>query len=465
MPKPKFVAEHRFVLPQVSAGMPNTTPILLALSGGADSRALLHLLSDAAEREGFAITVAHVNHGIRGDEAQRDEDFCRALAEAYGVELVCLRADVPRLAKESGRGLEETAREVRYRFFAEQMSQKSIPLLVTAHHADDQLETVLFRLGRGSGARGLGGMATCRPFASGHLVRPLLEVTRREILAFCEENRLDYVTDSTNADATYARNYIRSELIPRMERVFDAPQLHAAHTAQALREDEECLTELSLALLSQARQEDGLSIDALRDTHGAILKRSLGGYVESKTGHFPERVHLEALAALVNGTTPNAEVALTGGFCAYSERGLLRIGREIETPTEELCLPISDGTQVLSGFGVEICVKKLDSNTKIHNLSTESHIILNIGSAIMKKDLYWRTRRNGDRLLRGGMHRELKGLLAEAELPPSRRRTLPLLCDREGILWIPFVGARDGADAEGDAYRISVRLLADRPHR
>ena len=144
------------------AGLPPSTPVLLALSGGADSRALLHLLYTSAQADGFRLLLAHVNHGIRGEESLRDRAFCQSLAKQYGLELLLLDADVPALAAESRRGLEEEARSLRYDYFAARMREEGIPILVTAHHANDNLETLLFRLCRGTGLSGLGGIAPVR---------------------------------------------------------------------------------------------------------------------------------------------------------------------------------------------------------------------------------------------------------------------------------------------------------------
>ena len=135
-------------IPQELATLEENTPVLLGLSGGADSSALLHWLDGERRRRGFALYVCHLNHGIRGAEAERDERFCASLAEKYGLALIKGFADVPARAKESGESLETAAREERYAFFARVMEERRIPLLVTAHHADDQLETMLFRFGR-----------------------------------------------------------------------------------------------------------------------------------------------------------------------------------------------------------------------------------------------------------------------------------------------------------------------------
>jgi tRNA(Ile)-lysidine synthase len=200
--------------------LPEVLPCLVAFSGGADSRLLLELTVRAlAERDGEEgkrqVVAAHLHHGIRGEEADRDLAFCMQVCAELGVELVWEKVDVPTLAAESGEGLETVARRVRYEFFQRTMAERNIPVLMTAHHADDNLETVLERLLRGTGTRGMGGIPPIRTMASDSrfpvtaLYRPLLEMTRREILAACEEMELEYVTDSTNLEDGCIRNRIR----------------------------------------------------------------------------------------------------------------------------------------------------------------------------------------------------------------------------------------------------------------
>ena len=193
-------------------GMPPDTPFLVALSGGADSRMLFELASRHCRLHSSYFYACHVNHGIRGDEAIRDRDFCIALAAECPEcrDIFVLNADVPALAKENGMGIEQCARQVRYDFFDKIMLENRIPILVTAHNADDALETVIFNLARGTGVKGLCGIPASRPVKNGILVRPMLGIAKSRVLEFCQSERLIFVTDSTNADTAYARNRIRA---------------------------------------------------------------------------------------------------------------------------------------------------------------------------------------------------------------------------------------------------------------
>ena len=216
--------------------LPDTLPCLVAFSGGADSRLLLELtLRALLERDGEEgrrqVVAAHLHHGIRGEEADRDLIFCQRVCAELGVELVFDRVDVPAMAATSGESLETAARRARYDFFGRVMAEQGISVLMTAHHADDNLETVLERILRGSGTRGMGGIPAVRELidpktaAVSVLYRPLLEWTRRDILAACAELGLEYVTDSTNREDGCLRNRIRHTVIPALEAISgeDAP--------------------------------------------------------------------------------------------------------------------------------------------------------------------------------------------------------------------------------------------------
>ncbi len=444
--------------PQALAGLDKTTSVLLAFSGGADSRALLHFLATRANENGFSLTLAHVNHGIRGEEALRDRGFCQTVAEAYGLELCILDADVPALAKAHGRGLEEEARVVRYEYFERLMRERRIPLLATAHHADDNLETVLFHLCRGTGLSGLCGIAPTRDLEYGILTRPLLPVSRSEILAYCRENGLEYVTDSTNSDTAYARNRIRGEVIPILSDFYEELPARTYRMTEALREDENFLSTLAAELVARAETDGGLSLALLRDAATPIRTRALMQWVKHETGYAPERVHVDGLQALILCQKSNAQVSLHADFCAVAEFGVLRICQGAFAEAVPFCFPFSVGQTALDGGELLINVEEYEKNTKINNLSTESYINLRIDFDIIKDNLFWRSYRAGDVLLRGGMHKKLRKLYGEACVPVHWRTRLPLLCDGEGIVWAPFVGARDGISSREATHRIGVHI-------
>ncbi len=442
------------------SGLSKETPVLLALSGGADSRALLHLLVQLSKRDGFSLTVAHVNHCIRGEEAERDADFCRRLVAEYGLSLSELRADVPALAAAHGRSLEEEAREVRYAFFAELMEENNIPLLATAHHADDNLETVLFRLSRGSTLKGACGILPCRPFGKGFVVRPLLNATAEEIRAYCSAYGLEYVTDSTNEQLCCARNRIRMEVIPVLEQLFPNPQKRVAQFTECAREDEDCLSAQAQSFLSNQPAE-GLSMKAHGSLPNANLRRVLRKYAKEHLGKELESKHTELLMQWVQTQPKVAERTLYEGCLAVVENGSLRMVRGAASAeiSESTAWQLQLGKQTLSPTNIEVFTKKIEKNTNVHKLSTAPYIIIKGASAIIIKGLYWRLRQKGDEILFRGMHRKLRRLYNEKKIPPRIRQQLPLLCDQKGILWAPFIGIRDGVSFDGgDDYMVELLL-------
>lgn len=294
--------------PHALSGMPSDTPILLGLSGGADSVTLLELLLEYCREHGAPLYTAHVNHMIRGEDAVRDRDFCVALAERRGIPCFTLDADVPAIAAESGRGLEEAARMVRYDFFESLMTEHRIPLLATAHNADDALETLIFNLVRGCGLSGLASIPPVRPIGEGLLIRPLLSVSKEQVLEYCRVNSLDFVTDSTNSDDAYSRNHIRHNVIPQLKRLNPAVLKTTARLSESARMDDDLIGSLADQYMSQ---HDPYELRSLRALHPALLRRVLVRmYSEASGGYTPEAVHLADMVRLIQRGVGNSSLSL-----------------------------------------------------------------------------------------------------------------------------------------------------------
>lgn len=442
--------------PHALAGLPSDAALLLAFSGGIDSRVLLDLLSDLQKKNGFRLVLAHVNHGIRGDEALRDRDFCQKTAAEYGYEIRFLDADVPALAEQHGTGLEEEARRVRYDFFADLMKREGIPILVTAHHADDNLETMLFRLCRGSGLRGLCGIPPVRRFGDGFLVRPMLAsgLGREEIERYAAEKNLSYVEDGTNRDTTYARNRIRAEVIPTLSKLFPHPAEQAARTARFLSEDEGYLSSLAGELRASAAVGKGLSVSVLRSAPPPVARRAVCEWLEESVGCSVDSAQQEMLTALVRERHPNAAVAVSEDLRVILCRGVLR------------CVRLGEKMEFLIPFD-EWVIEILPVRTTVGSGSepeppdrTAADRILLPRAKGNAATLFWRSRREGDSLFLHGMHKPLRRLFREAGIPLCLRDRLPILCDAEGVVWAPFCGIRDGwrQDPSDSIEKISVTV-------
>ena len=456
------LSKGKLIDPYKLAELSANVPVLLAFSGGADSMALLDMMQ--TEYSSAPILLAHVNHGIRGEEALRDRKFCEEVAKSRELEIVFLDIDIPALAKEQGRGLEETAREVRYAFFADLMKKRSIPLLLTAHHADDHLETLLFRIARGTGLSGLCGIAPIRPFEQGYLVRPMLGFSKAEILAYCQSHGISFVTDSTNIDTAYARNRIRADVIPVLESLYADSSFRSVRMSADLREDESFLCDFATSFVEENSTASGMSLKALQKAHPAIRRRALQMWFEGERGATLESVHLKALLNLIESEDTTARVALPTEVSAYcTKRGRLTLTDTHSQPIGEYKLPLVIGESQIPNTNLFIRITPMQTSDELER--GEENVLVLLGEwKNLEHSLVWRNRREGDVILRGKMHRRLRRLWAERGVPTEIRRTLPLLCKGEEILWAPFVGMSDSLKkqiAKGDtssAYKIEINV-------
>ena len=285
--------------------LPAGATVLCAVSGGADSVCLLHVLKRFGRD--LRLVCAHYNHRLRGPEADRDEAFVKSLCEEIGIPLTVGGGDVAAFAKENGMGTEEAARALRYAFLEQAADAFGAGRIATAHTSDDNAETLLINLARGTGLRGLGGIPPVR----GRIVRPLLTVTRREVEAYLLENGLPHVEDSTNRRDDYARNRLRHAVLPVLTELNENFLQNAANTTRLNREDEAFLTALAEEFVSRHAPEDGMAALPLQE----LL--ALPGPVASRVfrilaGGSLSLLHTEALFALCRSDNPSAEIRLPG---------------------------------------------------------------------------------------------------------------------------------------------------------
>lgn len=450
--------------------VPKDAPLLVAYSGGADSRLLLALAKDYGDAHGVPVYAAHLHHGIRGAEADRDLAFCRRTAAELGIPLFEKLVDIPALSCASGQSPEVEAREQRYEFFRAVMETHRIPVLLTAHHADDQLETLLLRFLRGSGTRGMSGIPEVRPLAYGMAVRPLLEWTKAEILQACQDLALDYVLDSTNEAPFTLRNRLRKEIVPALEQMTEVglPQSMAGRLSRAAAEDDDCLTALARADMSVCTTDGGLSVAALRQRHPAIAKRILSTtYSEAvfqaygtppDSRHTLTAVHLEALVGLYTKSEGGVSLDLPLMVADVRKGVLSFLPKEDAAPLPSVPpVALSEGETLWDHERMVIRIERTESPCEP---IVGEHIIASAVFPALSLPLWARTREAGDVILSHGMHKKLKKLLCDKGIPPRLRDRLPLICQGEGLtpLWYPNVAFADGFSppTEGPALRISI---------
>ena len=444
-----------FIPPCELSRLPKDTPILVGFSGGADSSALLHMLVRYGRDNQTTIYAAHVNHCIRGEEADRDQRFCEEMAKKLGVKLFTARLDIPTLAKKEGKSIETAARDARYAFFDEIMKSYSIPLLATAHNANDNLETILFNLARGSGLSGMCGIPATRSCESGKVIRPIIRLSKEEILVYCEKNNISYVTDSTNTDTKYTRNMIRADIIPRLLEINPLAVEAVSRTSESLRDDLDCLDSMSERFLTEIRGRESFSADAKRlgNAPVAIGNRAVMTlYSEISNGATLENVHVRAVRELAKKAVPHSSLDLPLGICARIENGMIYFARrseleEFHEKTESYLIELHEGENPISQTKAEIIIGNSHSKRNVY----KKFIQLHLDSAKINGVVYARERRAGDRIRVNGMSKSLKKMLCDLKIPIEERSRLPVICDSDGIIAVPFVAIRDGAKHRADA--------------
>jgi tRNA(Ile)-lysidine synthase len=304
--------------------------ILVAVSGGADSTALLDALVRWRTDKGLphpagTLSLAHLNHLLRGEESDEDEQFVRAMAAKFGLKVTIAREAVP--AHATGQNLEATARRLRYEFLERAARQCGALYVATAHTQDDQVETVLMRLLRGSGAAGLRGIRAQTRLASGvSLIRPLLTVTRIEVLAHCAQYELTFRNDSSNESRELMRNRVRHELLP-MLKTFN-PRVGEAllRTAAQAVEDDDLLRAHAAEFMAAQADGQTLQLRPFRELHPAVRRRVLRLWLEAARGDLRriEAAHLMAAESLALNGEGGSYVELPGGSRVRRERGQLR---------------------------------------------------------------------------------------------------------------------------------------------
>lgn len=429
----------------------NVHSIVVGLSGGADSVVLLHILSSLSEKLGIKLYAFHVHHGIRGETAERDLLFCQKLSDEMAIDFSFARIDVPKVAAMQKRGIEEVAREMRYRSLEDHRSTLGADAIAVAHHADDNLETLIFNIARGASAKGGCGIVPRR----GRIIRPLLSLTRQEILDYAEEYGLEFVTDETNLDENYTRNFIRANILPAMKQINPKASIAALHYCDAIRADSDYLDRVA---------DEYVNIDDCRILSAldkAILPRVIQSkYMKASGGKRLSRVHIEAITALIQAASDKSRLDLPCGVVAMIDNRKLIISDNIDISVDvavPYCKKLTLGENYIPEADVYIYLLK-SADEQVENSIKERQNIYKLSiqksfafDRISFGSLVARSRLDGDRIRFGGMTRRLKKLLCDSKIDKNARSVMPIISDESGVLFVPGFPIRDGsAPREGD---------------
>ncbi len=416
--------------------------VLIGLSGGADSVCLAVVLQRLAKKSGFFVGAFHVNHEIRGAEADRDERFSEALCKQLGIPFFAVHEPVPKLAEEWKTGLEEAGRRVRYEAAERIADEQGYDKIALAHHRNDAAETLLFHLFRGSSVEGLASI----PEQRGRIVRPLLLCERKEIEAYLSAEGISYCVDGTNEDTEYARNKIRHNILPVAEEVNQGAVRHMAETAAEFSELSEYLageTERVFGLAECSGDGIVLPITVLETTHRVLRRRVIYRCIETVAGRKKDitKEHVEAVLGLSEKQS-GRQVSLPYGLMAVREFDRLYIGKRknAEVP-EESCEVMVPGEYPLGEPGETVTFRLFayEKNTEI----PKNEYTKWFDYDKIKGTLYLRTYHTGDRLGMQTGSKSVKSVWVEHKVPAEERKRRLLLADEEQVLWIPGVRCCD----------------------
>jgi len=421
------------------------TGVLAAVSGGADSTCLLDLFLRLREESPFDLAVAHLNHSLRGAESDRDEEFVRSLAGRLGLPFHVRRLS-PGSLEGSKDGLEAAARRARYAFLRETAREAGAKRVALGHTRDDQAETFLLRLVRGSGTRGLAGIY---PVVEGLFIRPLLGVGRSDVETYLKERSLPCLLDSSNADPGRTRNRIRSLLLPLLRKEFNPEIVPAlARATEILREEEAYLDEvtrhLARRLLRREASGIALSIPAVRVLYPALRRRLLRlALEEARGGRGPAAPAgfeaVEALEELAREGRHGVATSLGGGLEArvlYSDLSLLDTLSDL--PLEgEVPLPVP-GEAALPGLGLRLKAREVEASSIGDPRTGSAADRALLDADALPGPLLVRSRRSGDtfRPLGSAGEAKLKSYLIDRKVPRPARERVPLVVSGSRIAWV-----------------------------
>ena len=392
-----FIREHGLIAPGEK--------VICAVSGGADSVALLFSLYLLKDKLGITLEAAHFDHQLRGEESREDAQFVAALCDRYDIPLHMASGEV----KPGKKGLEAAAREARYAFL------RSLPgKVATAHTADDNAETVLMHLLRGTGLKGLGGIAP----VNGNVIRPMLSCTRQDVEDFLTEYCLSCRFDSSNAGDAFLRNRLRHKVIPELKN--ENPRFSPSVSAMALRLrlDEDLIGSLMPATLP--------GVSELQKIHPALRSRLLERFLKESGVPEPEQAHIGAVEALVFSERPSARAELPGG---------ITVGRNYDRLIlleESLSVPerVLEETTGLPSLGLTVTFRPAQTLENSDNTFT----------VIPSGPIRVRPRRPGDKMRLKGGTKELKKLFIDRKIPAHLRSGIPVIVDDGGVLGVYGIG-------------------------
>ncbi|NRD77485.1 tRNA lysidine(34) synthetase TilS [Bacillus sp. BRMEA1] len=446
-----FLKRHAFTMK--NAG------IVVGVSGGPDSLALLHYLLQKRRKENLALVAAHVDHMFRGQESYEDAMFVKEFCKQEQVPFEMVRVNVPKVMEETGQSAELAGREVRYEFYQKIMEKYQFKFLALGHHGDDQIETILMRLTRGSTGMARTGIPFTRSFQNGVIFRPFLGVTKVEIEDYCKRQHLSPRIDPSNAESIYSRNRFRKEVLPFLKRENPHVHEHFQRFSENLQEDEAFLEELTVREMNTvmtSREEGKITIDITRLLKVPLPLQRRGiqlilNYLYKVKPVSLSAVHIDQVFHLIQQGEPSGRLDFPNGLKV--NRSYFEITFQFKQEEAEPYLFELNGPGKINLPG---------GDTILMETITGEIPFMHQNSAIFaEKSVNWplivRTRKQGDRMTLKGMNgtRKLKDIFIDHKIPIHKRDTWPVITDKNGcVLWLPGLkkSALEGKDRSAQQY-------------
>ncbi|MCR4655043.1 MAG: tRNA lysidine(34) synthetase TilS [Lachnospiraceae bacterium] len=442
----RFIEEHSLI--------DKDSRILAGISGGADSVCLFYVLLELREKLSFELSAVHVEHGIRGESSRRDEAFVRNLCGFEGIPLKVYNENVPDYASKHSMTMEEAARKLRYEAFFKALEEMKADKIAVAHHMNDQAETFLFNLIRGSSLSGLSGMSPEKE----KVIRPLLSRTRSEIEAYISEKGLRHITDESNSDEAFSRNRIRLNVIPELEKIGNGAVPHIFRTCETINEAEAYIQseadKLYEAVVTKktckSPDDPVFSLDLSSGTfsHSAHIIRSnvIKRILSELSGRWKDisSINIEDILKLAENKSGKS-INLPYGLLALKTEQSLILGtagavEDISAPVKEPPLieeiPLAPGRVTARAFNISIECELTDYEPSMG--FPENAYTKWIDYDKIKTGLCLRSRKSGDKIaIDGDLHTQsLKKYLINEKVPANERDSLPLIADGNNIVWI-----------------------------
>jgi tRNA(Ile)-lysidine synthase len=417
--------------------------IVVGVSGGPDSLALLHYLHSQKDRKNLSIVVAHVDHMFRGAESYEDALFVKRFCQEYEIPFEMRQIDVMKIMEATGKSSQVAAREVRYQFYSEIMEKYDFRYLALGHHGDDQIETILMRLTRGSSGMARAGIPFTRPFGIGFIFRPFLTVTKDDIKQYCKKHALNPRLDPSNLKSIYSRNRFRQQVLPFLKEENSQVHEHFQRFSEELQGDEAFLLELTkkhLISVMTKREKGKITIDIKTFLEMPLPLQRRGiqlilNYLYKEKPASLSAVHIDQVFSIIHHREPSGKLDFPNGLKVI--RSYLQLTFQFQLiKAKPYYLEIVEPGMVILPNGGSIRIDYLDGEIpEFHHPYTALFHV-----EVVKWPLVIRTRKNGDRMTLKGMQgsKKIKDIFIDQKVPVQDRDTWPVITDSEDcILWLP----------------------------